>query len=91
MVPKQLANAVNVVPSLCRISTIYPIIAKPPSSEATQFIITLLPKFEVVGAYGARGTSGGIIAPFPGRDATELPIAFVALIRAKTLNLFARL
>ena len=65
MVPEQLANAVNVVPSLCRISTVYPVIAEPPSAGATQFIITSLPEIEVVGAAGVLGAVEGIIAPLP--------------------------
>ena len=58
-------------------------IAEPPSEGATQFIITLLPKFEVVGADGVEGKVG-IIAPFPAGDAAEEPIAFIAFILALT-------
>ena len=81
MVPEQLANAVNVVPSLCRISTVYPVIAEPPSAGATQFIRTLLPEIEVFGADGVEGAVG-IAAPFPAGDAAEEPIALVAVTLA---------
>ena len=64
MVPKQLANAVNVVPSLCRIFTVYPVIAEPPFAGATQFIITFEPEITVVGAAGTLGAIG-IAAPLP--------------------------
>ena len=81
MVPKQLANAVNVVPSLCRIYTVYPVIAEPPFAGATQVIITLAPEIEVVGADGVEGKNG-IIAPLLLRDVPELPIALVAVTKA---------
>jgi hypothetical protein len=55
-VPMQLVYAVYVVPSLCRISTIYPVIAEPPSVGAVQAIETLLPETVVVGASGVEGT-----------------------------------
>ena len=66
-------------------------IAEPPSSGATQFIRTLVPEIEIVGAYGVRGTSASIIAPFPAGDVAELPIALVAIILALTLDLTTRL
>ena len=76
-IPLQRVCVVYVVPSLCRINTLYPVIAEPPSAGATQFIRTLLPEIEVVGAAGIEGAVA-IIAPFPAGDAAELPIAFVA-------------
>ena len=91
MLPEQLANAVNVMPSLCRISTVYPVIAEPPSAGATQFIRTLLPEIEVFGADGVEVAVAGIIAPFPARDVPELPKAFLASTLAYTLNPLARL
>ena len=61
-------------------------IAEPPFTGATQLIKTLVPEFTVVGADGVEGTVAGIIAPFPAGDSAELPIAFVAIILAKTLD-----
>jgi hypothetical protein len=55
-VPIQPVYDVYVVPSLCRISTIYPVIAEPPSAGAVQVIKTLLPETVVVGASGIEGT-----------------------------------
>ncbi len=78
MLPKQLGDAVKVVPSLCRISTVYPVIAKPPSAEANQFITTLLPEIKVDGDDGVEGTVAGIIAPLPASEKAELPMAFMA-------------
>lgn len=78
MVPVQLANAVNVTPSLYRIATVYPVIADPPSAGVSQIIKTLVPKIVVVGAPGETGSVAGITAPLPSGDATELPISFVA-------------
>jgi hypothetical protein len=60
-VPIQLVYAVYVVPSLCRISTVYPVIAEPPSAGAVQAIETLLPATVVVGAAGVEGTVAGIV------------------------------
>ena len=45
----------------------------------------------VVGTVGVEGTVAGITAPLPAGDAAELPIAFVAIIRAKTLDPTTRL
>ncbi len=53
-----------VVPSLCRINTLYPVIAEPPSAGATQFIRALLPEIVVVGAAGELGDVGRA-APLP--------------------------
>ena len=54
------------VPSLCRISTLYPLIAEPPSAGAAQVIETLLPETMVVGAAGVEGTVfARSIAPVP--------------------------
>ncbi len=63
-VPVQPVCVVNVVPSLCRINTLYPVIAEPPFAGATQFITTLLPEFELVGAAGVLGAVGRA-APLP--------------------------
>lgn len=52
----------------------YPVIAEPPSTGATQVIATLvLLGFVVVGAAGVIGTVGST-APLPDADAAELPI-----------------
>ncbi len=64
MVPEQLANDVNVEPSLYRIATLYPVITDPPSAAAAHVTKTLVPKIVVVGAAGVEGTVG-IIAPLP--------------------------
>ncbi len=56
-VPVQPAKVVNVTPSLCRIATVYPVIAEPPSAGTTQLVTTLVPEFAVVGAVGAAGTA----------------------------------
>ena len=78
MVPVQLANAVNVTPSLYRIATVYPVIADPPSAGVSQVINALLPKIVAVGAAGELGSVAGITAPLPSGDVAELPISFVA-------------
>ncbi len=65
--PVQPVYVVN-VPSLCRIATVYPVITEPPSAGATQFINTLMPEFEVIGAAGAEGAVAGITAPFPAEE-----------------------
>jgi hypothetical protein len=62
------------------------VIAEPPFAGATQLIKTLVPEFTIVGAYGVRGTSAGIIAPLPAGDVAEFPIALVAIIVALTLD-----
>jgi hypothetical protein len=77
-VPVQLANAVNVTPSLYRIATVYPVIADPPSAGVSQVIKTLVPTIVAVGAAGELGSVAGITAPLPSGDAAELPISFVA-------------
>jgi hypothetical protein len=74
VVPVQLANAVNVTPSLYRIANVYPVIADPPSSGVFQVIKIFVPKIVAVGAPGETGSVAGIIAPLPSEDATELPI-----------------
>ncbi len=61
-------------------------IAEPPSAGAVQVITTLLLETAVVGAYGVEGTVAGIIAPLPGGDSAESPIAFVAIILALTFD-----
>ncbi len=66
-------------------------IAEPPSAGGDQSIKTLLPEMMVTGAAGVEGTVAGITAPLPAGDAAELPIALVAIIRAKTLDPTARL
>ena len=53
---------VYVTPSLCRVNTLYPVIAEPPSAGAAQVIRTSLPEIEVVGAAGVEGAVA-IIAP----------------------------
>ncbi len=78
--PVQPVYVEYVTPSLCLISTLYPVIADPPSAGAVQLIETLLPEIVVVGAAGAEGTVAGITAPLPAGDVTELPIALVAII-----------
>ena len=60
----QLEYVVNVTPSLCRINTLYSVIAEPPFAGATQFIRTLLPETVVVGAAGELGAVGRA-APLP--------------------------
>ncbi len=50
--------------SLCRINTLYPVIAEPPFAGATQVIVTSVPRIEVVGAVGELGAVGRA-APFP--------------------------
>jgi hypothetical protein len=64
--------------ALDRISTLYPVIAEPPSAGPAQFIITLLPETVVVGAAGVEGAVAGIIAPLLAGDEAELPKAFMA-------------
>ncbi len=56
-VPVQPAKFVNVTPSLCRIATVYPVIAEPPSAGATQLVTTLVPEIAVAGAVGVAGTA----------------------------------
>ena len=63
-IPIQPVYVVYVTPSLCRIKTLYPVIAEPPSAGATQFIRTLLPETVVVGAAGELGAVGRA-APLP--------------------------
>ena len=54
-VPVQPAYVVY-VPSLRRISTVYPVIAEPPSAGAAQVIATsVVPEIAVTGAAGALG------------------------------------
>ena len=64
MILEQLANSVNVKPSLYLITTLYPVITDPPSAGAAHVTKTLVPKIVVVGAAGVEGTVG-IIAPLP--------------------------
>ena len=64
VIPLQRVCVVYVAPSLCRINTLYPVIAEPPSAGATQFIRTLLPETVVVGAAGELGAVGRA-APLP--------------------------
>ena len=67
-VPVQPAYVVYVTPSLRRISTVYPVIAEPPSEGATQVIVTsVVPKIAVT---GAAGVFGAVIntAPFPAKE-----------------------
>ena len=71
--------AVYVAPSLFSISTVYPVIAEPPSAGAVQVIETLLPETVVVGAVGVLGAVGRT-APLPAGDAAEFPIALNAEI-----------
>ncbi len=80
-----LVQPVSVVnmPSLCRISTLYPVIAEPPFAAATQFIIKLLPEITEIGAAGVLGVVKGIIAPLPSKEKEfEKPTAFFALTLA---------
>jgi hypothetical protein len=51
---------VNVEASLCRINTLYPVIAEPPLAGATQTILTVVPDktIEVAGAAGIQGAVG---------------------------------
>ncbi len=60
----QLEYVVNVEASLCRINTLYPIIAEPPFAGTPQVIKTLLPDIVVVGAAGGLGAVGRA-APLP--------------------------
>ncbi len=76
-IPLQLVCVVY-VPSLCRIYTVYPVIAEPPSAGGDQSIKTLLPEITVVGVAGVEGTVAGIVAPFPQSESPDLPIAFLA-------------
>jgi hypothetical protein len=57
-VPVQLAHAVNVTPSLFQIATVYAVITEPPSTGATQLIMTSVSEITVVGAAGVLGTDG---------------------------------
>jgi hypothetical protein len=66
--PVQLVYVVNVVKSLCLISTLYPVITEPPFAGATQVMITLVPEIEVVGAAGVLGAVAYIVAPLPGGE-----------------------
>ena len=55
-VPVQPKYVVYVTPSLRRISTVYPVIAEPPSAGAAQVIVTsVVPEIEVTGAEGVLG------------------------------------
>jgi hypothetical protein len=87
-VPVQLAYTVNVDSLL--IATVYPVITEPPSTGATQVIVTLVPETAVVGAAGTMGTVGKT-APLPDEDVDELPMAFLANTVAETPAPFARL
>ena len=51
----------------------------------------MLTEFGVVGADGVEGTVAGIIAPLPGGDVAELPIALAAITLAETLDPTTRL
>ena len=59
---------VDVVPSLCVIATVYPVIAEPPSAGATQVIVISVPVIAVFGAAGTPGPAVGITAPLPDCD-----------------------
>jgi hypothetical protein len=74
---EQLANSVNVEPSLYRITTLYPVITDPPSAGAAQVTKTLVPEIVVVGFTGVWGIVGST-APFPEVDAAEAPKTFMA-------------
>jgi len=76
-VPVQLISGADHVPSLFRIATLYPVISDPPSAGAFHVTKTLVLEIEVVGASGVMGTSA-ITAPFPERDAAEIPLEFIA-------------
>lgn len=66
-VPVQLAYTVNVTASLCRIFTVYPVIAVLPCAGAIQVIATLvLLGFVVVGAAGVLGAVS--TAPLPATE-----------------------
>ena len=65
-------------------------IAEPPSEEAVQLIITLVPEIVVVGAAGVEGAVGNV-APLPSEDGAEGPTEFMAVILALTLDPFGRL
>jgi len=53
-VPVQPAYVEYVTPSLFKIATVYPVIAKPPSAGAAQVIVTSeVPEIAVTGAAGA--------------------------------------
>ena len=54
------------VPSLCRITTVYPVIGVLPEAGAGQVILTSVPKIAVIGAAGALGTVKA--APFPAKE-----------------------
>ncbi len=55
-VPVQPAYVEYVSPSLCRIATVYPVIAEPPSAGAAQVIVTsVVPEIAVTGAAGVLG------------------------------------
>ncbi len=66
MILEQLANSVNVEPSLYRIATLYPVITDPPSAGAAHVTKTLLPETVVVGVDGV-DWKVGIVAPLPGK------------------------
>ncbi len=57
----------------------YPVIAVPPSTGATQVMITSVPEIEVVGAAGVLGAVAGRTAPLPGLDEDEGPMALIAI------------
>jgi hypothetical protein len=61
-VPAQPEKVVYVTPSLCRITTEYPVIAEPPSTGANQLVTTLVPEIAVVGAVGVAGTAATAVA-----------------------------
>ena len=54
------------VPSLCRISTVYPVIGVLPEAGAGQVIVTSVPEIAVIGAAGALGAVS--TAPFPAKE-----------------------
>jgi hypothetical protein len=76
--PVQPVYVEYVTLSLCRINTLYPVIAEPPSAGAVQVIKTLPPETVVVGVDGVEGTVAGIVAPLPAGDEADLPKAFMA-------------
>ena len=92
--PVQPAYVEYVTPSIYRISTVYSVIAEPPSEGATQVIVTSVPEIAVTGAIGVFAAAGrcagvsivigaaerepGITAPFPEVDGAEAPKTFMA-------------
>jgi len=65
-VPVQPVYVVYVTPSLCRISTVYPVIGVLPEAGAGQVIVTSVPEIAVIGAAGALGAVS--TAPFPAKE-----------------------